>query len=117
MDELPFRDVDGKGFQKLIRYFFPQFEFPSRYTIASDIFQMFLDEKKQLKKVLHDTRLSLTTDCWTSIQNISYLCLTAHWIDANWKMQKRIISFVQVPSHKGDMVGKELINCLNDWGI
>ena len=32
-------------------------------------------------------------------------------------MQKRIINFVQVPSHKGDMVGKELINCLNDWGI
>ncbi|XP_062104275.1 zinc finger BED domain-containing protein RICESLEEPER 2-like [Humulus lupulus] len=30
---------------------------------------------------------------------------------------KRIINFIQVPSHKGDLVGKELINCLNEWGI
>uniref|UniRef100_A0A803PZS8 Zinc finger BED domain-containing protein RICESLEEPER 2-like n=1 Tax=Cannabis sativa TaxID=3483 RepID=A0A803PZS8_CANSA len=32
-------------------------------------------------------------------------------------MQKRIINFIQVPSHKGELVGKELINCLNEWGI
>ena len=117
MDELPFRHIDGKGFQRLIRYFFPKFEFPSRVTIARDIYQLFLDEKVRLRKELLNHRLSLTTDCWTSIQNISYLCLTAHWVDNNWKMQKRIISFIQVPSHKGEMVGKELINCLNDWGI
>ncbi|XP_062102837.1 zinc finger BED domain-containing protein RICESLEEPER 2-like [Humulus lupulus] len=30
---------------------------------------------------------------------------------------KRIINFIQVPSHKGDLVGKELINCLSEWGI
>ncbi|XP_062086381.1 zinc finger BED domain-containing protein RICESLEEPER 2-like [Humulus lupulus] len=33
------------------------------------------------------------------------------------KQRKRIIYFIQVPSHKGDFVGKELINCLNEWGI
>lgn len=62
-------------------------------------------------------KVSLTSDCWTSIQNIGYLCLTAHWIDDNWKLQKRTLSFVQVPDHKGEMVGKELIACLVDWGI
>uniref|UniRef100_A0A803Q0L6 Uncharacterized protein n=1 Tax=Cannabis sativa TaxID=3483 RepID=A0A803Q0L6_CANSA len=58
MDELPFRHIGGKGFQKLIRLFFDDFQFPSR-----------------------------------------------------------IINFIQVPSHKGELVGKELINCLNEWGI
>uniref|UniRef100_A0A803Q2U6 Zinc finger BED domain-containing protein RICESLEEPER 2-like n=1 Tax=Cannabis sativa TaxID=3483 RepID=A0A803Q2U6_CANSA len=33
------------------------------------------------------------------------------------KGNKRIINFIQVPSHKGNLVGKELINCLNEWGI
>ena len=117
MDELSFRHVDGKGFQKLIKHFFPTFQFPSRFTVARDIYNAFLDQKKELKSILVKHRVSLTTDCWTSIQNISYLCLTAHWVDDNWKMQKRIINFIQVPSHKGDLVGKELINCLNEWGI
>ncbi|XP_062119090.1 zinc finger BED domain-containing protein RICESLEEPER 2-like [Humulus lupulus] len=52
-----------------------------------------------------------------SVIDHRYLCLTTHWVDDNWKMQKRIINFIQVPSHKGDLVGKELINCLNEWGI
>ncbi|XP_062094148.1 zinc finger BED domain-containing protein RICESLEEPER 2-like [Humulus lupulus] len=92
-------------------------QFPSRFTVARDIYNAFLDQKKELKSILVKHRVSLTTDCWTSIQNISYLCLTAHWVDGNWKMHKRIINFIQVPNYKGDLVGKELINCLNEWGI
>ncbi|KAL5557141.1 hypothetical protein UlMin_039377 [Ulmus minor] len=33
------------------------------------------------------------------------------------KHRKRILSFIQVPSHKGEILGKELIACLHDWGI
>ncbi|XP_062099949.1 zinc finger BED domain-containing protein RICESLEEPER 2-like [Humulus lupulus] len=117
IDELSFRHIEGKGFRLLVTHFFPNFDFLSRYTIARDIYQLFLEEKKKLRNEFVNRRLSLHTDCWTSIQNISYMCLTAHWIDDNWKMQKRIISFIQVPSHKGDMVAKELIICLNHWGI
>ncbi|XP_062088415.1 zinc finger BED domain-containing protein RICESLEEPER 2-like [Humulus lupulus] len=82
VDELSFRHVDEKGFQKLIKHFFPTFQFPSRFTVARDIYSAFLDQKKELKSIL-----------------------------------KRIINFIQVPSHKGDLVGKKLINCLNEWGI
>ncbi|KAL5550061.1 hypothetical protein UlMin_000237 [Ulmus minor] len=117
VDELPFRHVDGRGFRRFVKKAYPHFVFPSRVTIARDIYQLYLDTRKKLKNELKMHRMSLTTDCWTSIQNISYMCLTAHWIDNNWKLQKRILSFVQVPSHKGDMVGKELIACLNNWGI
>ncbi|XP_062075137.1 zinc finger BED domain-containing protein RICESLEEPER 2-like [Humulus lupulus] len=117
MNELSFRHVDGKGFQRFIKHFFPTFQFPSRFIVARDIYNAFLDQKKELKSILVKHRVLLTIDCWTSIQNISYLYLTAHWVDDNWKIQKIIINFIQVPSHKGDLVGKELINCLNEWGI
>ena len=30
--------------------------------------------------------VSLTTDCWSFVQNLSYLCLTMHFIDENWKL-------------------------------
>ena len=67
MDELSFRHVDGQGFQKLIKHFFPTFQFPSRFTVARDIYNAFLDQKKELKSILVKHRVSLTIDCWTSI--------------------------------------------------
>ncbi|KAL5558669.1 hypothetical protein UlMin_034880 [Ulmus minor] len=115
--ELPFRHVQDEGFQRFTRYFYPTFQFPSRVTVAKDIYQMYLAEKIKLKRELKKHRVSLTTDCWTSIQNIGYMCLTSHWISNDWTMQKRILSFIQVPSHKGEILGKELIACLHDWGI
>ncbi|KAL5561441.1 hypothetical protein UlMin_031188 [Ulmus minor] len=63
--------------------------------------------------------VSLTTNCWTSRQQITYLCLTvtAHWIDCNWCLKKRILSFVQIPNHKGKSIAKLIESCLQTWGI
>ncbi|XP_062085737.1 zinc finger BED domain-containing protein DAYSLEEPER-like [Humulus lupulus] len=62
MDELSFRYVEEKGFQNLIKHFFPTFQFPSRFTVARDIHNVFLDQKKELKSILVKHRVSLTTD-------------------------------------------------------
>ncbi|XP_050902307.1 zinc finger BED domain-containing protein RICESLEEPER 3-like [Lathyrus oleraceus] len=61
--------------------------------------------------------VALTTDCWTSIQNLNYLTLTAHFVDNEWKYQKRIISFTVIPNHKGETVGRKIEEVLRDWGI
>ncbi|PRQ26489.1 putative ribonuclease H-like domain-containing protein [Rosa chinensis] len=63
-----------------------------------------------------DQRVSLTTDSWTSIQNINYMVLTAHFIDLNWKLHKRILNFCVIPNHKGKTIGK-LVESLIKWGI
>ncbi|KAG7988223.1 hypothetical protein I3843_03G176000 [Carya illinoinensis] len=62
-------------------------------------------------------RVCLTTDTWTSIQNINYMCVTAHFIDNNWKLHKRIISFVRISDHKEATIGREFKECMLDWGI
>ncbi|XP_050158120.1 zinc finger BED domain-containing protein RICESLEEPER 1-like [Malus sylvestris] len=48
---------------------------------------------------------------------INYMVITAHFLDTNWGLHKRILNFVQVTSHKGDDIGRCLEVCLNDWGI
>lgn len=63
------------------------------------------------------SRIALTTDMWSSIQNLNYLCLTAYYIDENWHLQKRIINFVMMHSHKGKKIGKMVEKCIYDWGI
>ena len=45
------------------------------------------------------------------------MCITAHYIDSEWKLHKNIISFVPITSHKGEHIAKTLENYLLDWGI
>ena len=45
------------------------------------------------------------------------MCLTAHFFDNGWNLQKRILNFCQVPNHKGDTLGRAIEACLLDWGI
>ncbi|GAV63241.1 Dimer_Tnp_hAT domain-containing protein [Cephalotus follicularis] len=40
-------------------------------------------------------------DTWTSIQRINYMSLTAHFIDKDLKMNKKILNFCPIFSHRG----------------
>lgn len=119
VDEQSFRVVEGEGFKHLLRQLQPQFSTPSRYTVATDCFKLYLDEKARLKAFSRSdcNRVALTTDCWTSVQNLNYLALTAHFIDNEWKYQKRVISFSIIPNHKGETIGKKIEEVLREWGL
>ncbi|RYQ85455.1 zinc finger BED domain-containing protein DAYSLEEPER-like [Arachis ipaensis] len=88
LDEHPFKVVEGIGFRKMINQFEPRFTVPSRMTMSRDCFQLYLDEKKKLKAWLAKScaRVCLTSDCWTSNQNLSYMSLTTHFVDDKWKL-------------------------------
>ena len=116
-DELPFRFVEGDGFRKFCYIMEPRFIVPSRMAIARDCMKLFDEERLVLKENMRNQRICLTTDTWTSVQNINYMCLTAHWIDDDWKLHKRVLNFRQVSNHKGKTIGRELEMCLLDWGI
>ncbi|XP_057740345.1 zinc finger BED domain-containing protein RICESLEEPER 2-like [Arachis stenosperma] len=90
-----------------------------RITIAKDCWNLYISEKNRLKTVFKQPNQSvcLTTDCWTSVQNLNYMCLTAHYIDHDWKLQKRVINFCLVKNHKGETIGRKIEICLLGWGI
>ncbi|XP_073032144.1 zinc finger BED domain-containing protein RICESLEEPER 2-like isoform X2 [Primulina eburnea] len=119
VDELPFSFVEMEGFRHFINVIQPLFRIPSRRTITRDCFELFVEEKKNLKLFFKEThlRVCLTTDTWTSIQRINYMCLTAHFIDKNWILQKRILNFSPISSHKGDDMAIVITKCLLDWGL
>src|ERR1043165_1525135 len=81
--------------KRLCKQLQPQMTIPSRRTVARDCFQLYLAEKLKLKAFFKSDcpRVALTTDCWTSIQNLSYMAITAHFIDNEWNYHKKIISF------------------------
>lgn len=102
-DELPFSFVDGPGFKNFISQVQPQFKKFSRRILARDIWELYESERITIKNILatYGQRVSLTTDTWTSIQNINYMVLTAHFIDDDWVLHKRILNFCVIPNHMG----------------
>ncbi|GKV11856.1 hypothetical protein SLEP1_g23075 [Rubroshorea leprosula] len=120
LDELPFSFVEKEGFLHFCKVCLPQhFKPPSRRTITRDILALYCDLRDDLSKFFKDRkmRVSLTTDTWTSQNKISYMSLTAHFIDDNWNLQRKILCFVPVDSHKGEDLGDMLERCLREWGI
>ncbi|KAF7812639.1 zinc finger BED domain-containing protein RICESLEEPER 2-like [Senna tora] len=95
MDELPFRFVENPGFRGLVYLLQPQFQIPSRMTVYRDCMQLFLFEKGKLKSILSNNSqmVSITTDTWTSIQNLNYMCVTGHYIDDSWVLNKKVLGF------------------------
>jgi hypothetical protein len=43
--------------------------------------------------------------------------MTASFIDENWNLHKKVISFFKVKGHKSDDIGKSLLKSLNEWGL
>ncbi|XP_048437526.1 zinc finger BED domain-containing protein RICESLEEPER 3-like [Pyrus x bretschneideri] len=73
--------------------------------------------KDPLKREIHKYRVSLTTDTLTSVQNLNYMVLTAHFVDDEWNMHKRILNFYLISSHEGKQIGKLIEQCLVKWEI
>ena len=84
-----------EGFNYNMNVVESRFFIPSRVTVAKDRIKIYLNERKKLKDVLSTKgqKVWLTTDIWTSVQNLNYICLTCHFIDSDWKYQKIILNF------------------------
>jgi hypothetical protein len=80
MDEMPFSTVNRMGFKKLFKVLEPRFRLPSRYTLMRDCVKLYMRTKETMKTKFLKTsqRVCLTTDTWTSIQNMNYMCITRH---------------------------------------
>nr|KYP46648.1 Putative AC transposase [Cajanus cajan] len=117
--ELPFRNIEHEALREFLSIIAPSLTVYSRTTLARHTLKLWDSEKAKLKKFLsrHCHRVCLTTDMWTSRQNLGYMCLTAHFIDNNWKLQKKILNFCQVTSHSGKTMAKTVEHCLSSWGL
>ncbi|XP_070022044.1 zinc finger BED domain-containing protein RICESLEEPER 2-like [Nicotiana sylvestris] len=118
-DEIPFISVEKDGFRDFVRSLQPLFHIPSRTTMTRDCLEIYHEARLALKSILKESkqRICITTDTWTSIQRINYMCVTAHYIDNNWKLHKRILNFCPITSHKGQDLASGIAKCLLEWGV
>ena len=63
-------------------------------------------------------RFCLTSDLWTTRNKLVFFSLTVHYIDSNWNLNKRIITFKMLESpHMGYNIANLIGEKLQYWGI
>lgn len=120
MHEHPFSIVEEEGFNLMQKRGMPEWQKISRTTNKNDCFSIYEREKNKLKNLLKKVKkISLTTDLWKSKnQKIEYMVVTGHWIDAQWRLQKRVLNFVHIPPPRpGIAIADAIYKCLKDWGL
>ncbi|XVF18464.1 hypothetical protein REPUB_Repub11eG0023600 [Reevesia pubescens] len=116
----PLAMVEHVGFKVFVKNLQPLFDVVPNNTIERSCMEIYGKERQKVYDMLSKLqgRINLSVEMWSSPENSNYLCLTAHYIDDDWKLQKKILNFVTLDSsHTEDMLSEVIIKCLMDWDI
>lgn len=120
MHDYPFNIVEHGYFVDFIKSLHPSFPIKSCNAVGKEVMDTYLEEKEKLYahlKTVH-CRFSVTMDMWTSCSNKSYMCVTVHWINADWCIQKRIIGFFNVKGrHTGKKLSETFTEAMVRWNL
>ncbi|KAK9101816.1 hypothetical protein Sjap_019070 [Stephania japonica] len=120
MHELPFTFVDYEYVKYSYTSLVLEIKCVSRNTVKADILKIYKREKRKLFNLLQSLpgRVCLTSDMWTSITSDGYITLTAHYIDEDWVLQKRILNFCFMPPpHSGVAIAEKISALLGSWNL
>jgi len=116
--DLPFAYVEYERVRSVWKYLNANVNFIIRNTATTDVLKLYENETENLKRELVELpgRISFTSDFWISQED--YMCLTAHYIDNNWKFNNKIIAFFAFkPPHTGMHIAMEILQKWQDWRI
>ena len=102
--DLPFSVVEWRVFRKYQKNLNEDCRSISRRTAKYDVMKKYEIEKENLKQQLAQIpgRVCLTSNCWATCTNIGFISLTAHYVDKDWKLKSKILSFAHMqPPHTG----------------
>jgi len=115
-----FRIVEEKSFIAMINSLNKNAKIPTRQTIKTKISKKVSKKEIEIENELNKSvsRVSLTTDIWSSISNDTYMSLTAHFIDEKMKIQNILLDFSLIPHpHSGDEIAEKIKLTLNKFKI
>jgi len=78
-----------------------------------------MKEKIMLKELLASipSNICLTSYLWTYINTEGFISLTTHFVDMNWKLNRKLLNFCHMlPPHTCFELSKKMNEFLQDWG-
>ncbi|KAK9689969.1 hypothetical protein RND81_09G095000 [Saponaria officinalis] len=88
--EQSFLYVEGRPFNRYKSSVQPEHKITGRKTVRSDALKQYIQRKAMLISEFASLscKVNLTSDCWDSGVEYYYICVTAHWVDDEWNLQK-----------------------------
>jgi hypothetical protein len=116
---LPFNFFDDTAIQNFFVAINSNLNYPKCDIMKRRVLEIF-EKKDAVINILknNEYKISFTVDAWTSIAGKSYYGITAHFVDANWKLQSIVLDFV--PSngaHTGKDIATLFYNSLKNFNI
>jgi len=99
----------------------PANSLPSRQTLSKTSLpfayeKCLNDMKSQIKG--NAVSVCLTTDCWTSINNQSFIAITAHYLDIDFKFKSVLLECVAFEeSHTSVNLSVKIKSVITEWGL
>lgn len=117
---LPFSTVEEAEFKKFIQLLNPTYNLPTRKTLSNSLLTRYYEEvhKKVEEHVEKADAVCITTDSWTSLNNDSFIAVTAHYLDERTQLKSFLLDCVQYSaSHTADNIAQFLSNVFRNWKI
>ena len=105
----PLSVVEDVGFRRVLDALEPRYTFPScKYYTDTVIPKIFSGMKDEIGKLINSEEgsISFTTDIWScSVNDISLLSLTAHWMNNSFEKQSAVLHTQSLEmAHTGEYI-------------
>lgn len=98
----------------------PSYTLPSRKTVSNSIIpRLYESTKNDVQNLVNQTMaVCVTTDCWTSNQNTSFMAITAHFLDLDTQLKSVCLDCTEFDDrHTGDNISQKLSIVFGNWNI
>ncbi|CAA7024760.1 unnamed protein product [Microthlaspi erraticum] len=120
LHDYPLHMVEHPGFASFVESLQPRFDSVSFNNVQGDCVATYLAEKQNVIKSLQliPGRICLTLDFWTSKLTLGYVFVTGHFIDSDWKIQRKLLNVLMESYPESDeALSNAVANCVSEWGL
>lgn len=116
----PYSVVENQGFRYMVHSMEPRYVIPSRSFFTHKSIPILYKETKFLVQVSLKSapRVAITCNAWTSRATVSYVTVTAHHVNSEWKLISYVLQTRAMDdSHTGANICEFLKAVADEWGI
>lgn len=116
----PISTVEDDGFRGFITSLNPNYEIPSKkyisQTLLPEMYQKCLENARVIAKSI--TSACITTECWTSSSDESFLAITSHFLDCNFYFKSVLLSCTPLEENfTSESLADEIHRSINEWEL